>query len=343
MRPTAAEDPRHVGVRRARTRRSTRRYSSSELHVVEVALQHVQAARHRVHVGVLEPGRSMRPAQVDHLGGGPDQVGDAARRCRRPTIRPPFTATACAHDARRVHGVHGAVDEDADRADPLRTLMRLLPGGYAGAAACGGRFRRAPPGRGSPRSRSRRRRRASSAPAAGCSASTNPVSWLTRTIAPGQSLERLGDRGRERAGRGCSWARRAAGGSSGPRRAAPARASSSLRPTGCPRPGRPCRRAAPNMPEQGPQRLVVGARGRPSCARGPRGPRGSPRAPGRSSRATTPCPKREDTRVRLGLPGQDPQEARLAGAVQPHDQQALAAPHVERDVARTRAGRRRPS
>ena len=49
----------------------------------------------------------------------------------------------------------------------------------------------------------------------------------------------------------------------------------------------------------------------------------------------------EGARVGLGLLGEDPQQRGLAGAVQPHDQQALPTSDVERDVLEHRWSARR--
>ena len=65
-----------------------------------------------------------------------------------------------------------------------------------------------------------------------------------------------------------------------------------------------------------------------------------PRAPARSSRPTRWCPSSTVAEVGLGCAGQDPQQRGLAGAVEAHDQQPLAAADVEATRRRTRRARR---
>ena len=76
------------------------RYASLVVEVVLVALQHVDATAHRVHVRVLEPGHEHATGEVDDVGAVADQVADLvvgadrddgaviARRPRAPTIGP---------------------------------------------------------------------------------------------------------------------------------------------------------------------------------------------------------------------------------------------------------------
>ena len=86
------------------------------------------------------------------------------------------------------------------------------------------------------------------------------------------------------------------------------------------------------MPEQRAERLVLGARGR-LHVRQDVDAVADPLVLLRVVPGLDAVAERERARVGLGLPRQDPQQARLARAVQPQDEEPLAAPDVERDVA----------
>ena len=214
------------------------------------------------------------------------------RRCRRRRSARPRTATACAQRARGVDRVDGAVDEQ-QVGGPVRSssiLSRSVArvgrehsrrAASADAVGSGERDQvqevLAPVVRG--------RRRASSAPAAGASASHE-----LRVVAHDHHrarpvLQRLGDRG---ARRRIEVVRRLVEQQqvlAARRRAGPARASSSPRPTACRRPGTRSSPDSPNMPSSERSCLVVGAATPPACAPARRRRRGCPRAPARSSRA----------------------------------------------------------
>ncbi len=64
--------------------------------VVQVALQHLQSARRRVDMGVLEPGHDHAVRRFDDLGARPDEVGEVRTR---PDRRDP-AASDC-------HGIGG--------------------------------------------------------------------------------------------------------------------------------------------------------------------------------------------------------------------------------------------
>ncbi len=137
-RPAAAEDPRHVGVRGG-VLGDQPLVVGQRARVVERALEQVEAAGHRVHVRVLEPGEQHPAAEVDHLGAGADQVGDGVVGADGDD---PFALdrNRSGPPPGRVHRVHGAVREDqvgvpVRAHSPSRVEGSQHSGGAAGSAA----------------------------------------------------------------------------------------------------------------------------------------------------------------------------------------------------------------
>ena len=74
-RPPPTDDP--VDVRaRTRVRRDGIEVVLRRRCVMQVALEHVEAALDGVHVGILEPGDEHPPAEIDHLGSGTHELAD---------------------------------------------------------------------------------------------------------------------------------------------------------------------------------------------------------------------------------------------------------------------------
>ena len=116
-----------VGMAPRRRPSIASRYSSARRELVQVALEHVQAAADRVDVRVLEPRQEHR-ARAGRRPRCERRRGRGSRR-RSPTatMRPARTATARAQRPRRVHRVDGAVDEDQVGRRSVGTHDRSLP------------------------------------------------------------------------------------------------------------------------------------------------------------------------------------------------------------------------
>ena len=110
LRPASAQDPGLVRMR-SRVRGDRLEVRLLRVEVVLVALQHVDAAAHGVHVRILEPRDEHATGEVDHLGAVADQVADLVVGADRDD-----RAVAHRHGSRprsrRIDGVHIAVDED---------------------------------------------------------------------------------------------------------------------------------------------------------------------------------------------------------------------------------------
>ena len=78
--------------------------------LVQIALQTIDPAAHRVDVGILEPGEQHAPAEVHDLRRGAELTADVSVAADGDDPAVP-DADRARPGASRIHGVHGAVHE----------------------------------------------------------------------------------------------------------------------------------------------------------------------------------------------------------------------------------------